>query len=107
MRLDKSIWPTKMRAATVSSMEMTKFRLITNIIRKGRIESIDSDTITFQQGDTIPTDADTLHIDCSTAGTKTIQLKSKIYDGRHIHLMGVQVPQPCTSAAMIAAIELK
>ena len=107
LRLDKNIWPTKMRAATVSSKEMAKYRLVKNVIRKGRIDSIEKDTIVFKNGETIPTDSNTLHVDCSAAGTNFIKVKDKIFDGNEINLMMVQMPQPCTSAAMIAALENK
>ena len=107
MRLDKNVWPTRMRAATVSSEEMAKFRLLTHVIRKGRIKAIESNAIVFQQGDTIPTDADTLHIDCSTSGTNFPPAKPRIYDGNKINLQLVQLPQACTSGAMVAALELK
>ena len=107
MRLDKNIWPTKMRAATVSSKEMAKYRGIKNIVRHGRIERIERDKIIFVQGDTILTDTDTLHIDCSAAGTNFPPVKEKIFDGNRINLMMVQMPQPCTSGAMIAALENK
>ena len=107
MRLDKKIWPTKMRAATVSSSEMEKLRSITNVIRLGRVDRIEQDKIIFKQGDTVPTDNETFHIDCSTAGTNFPLVKEKIYDGNHIYLQMVQMPQPCTSGAMIAALELK
>ena len=107
MRLDKNIWPTKMRAATVSSREMEKFRTISKVIRLGRIDRIQIDKIIFKQGDSIETDTETLHIDCSTAGTNFPPVKEKIYDGKHIYLQMVQIPQPCTSGGMIAALEVK
>ena len=106
-RLDKNIWPTKMRAATVSSKEMKKCLTIKNIVRLGRIERIEKEQIVFKQGGTIPTDADTLHVDCSASGTNFPPVKEKIFDGNKINLMMVQMPQPCTSAAMIAALENK
>lgn len=107
LRLDKNIWPTKMRAATVSSKEMAKYRSVKNIVRHGRIERIEQDKIIFKQGETIPTDIHTLHIDCSTAGTNFPTVKEKIFDGNRINLLMVQIPQPCTSGAMIAALENK
>jgi hypothetical protein len=108
MRLDKNIWPTKMRAATVSRKEMEKISTVENIIRHGRIDRSESDKIIFQQGDTIPTDNETLHIDCSAAPwSKSAPVKKKIFDGNRIHLQAIQLPQPCTSAAMIGALELK
>ena len=107
MRLDKDIWPNKMRAATVSSKEMEKIKNIKNIIRLGRISHIEKDKILFVQGDSIPTHIETLHVDCSTAGTKFSPLKEKVFDDDRINLMMTQVTQQCTSAAVIAALEVK
>ena len=105
-RLDKNVWPTKMRAATVSSEELKKLQSIHNVIRFGRIDRIESDKIVFQNGHTIDTDTDTLHVDCSAAGTKFSPLKDKIYDGNQINLQMILPNQPCTSGAMIASLEL-
>ena len=107
MRLDKNIWPTKMRAATVSEEEINKIRRVGNVVRLGRIESIEKSSIIFKQGDTIPTDSDTLHVDCTAAGLTFTPPNKKIFEGNRIHLYMCQVPQACTSGAMIAAVELK
>ena len=107
MRLTKDIWPTKMRAATLSTKEMETIRTLTDIIRLGRIDRIENDAIIFEKGATLPTDANTLHIDCSAAGTNFPPVNEKIFNGEYINLLMVQAPRPCTSAAMIAAIELK
>merc|ERR1712168_833539 len=68
MRIDKSVNPTKMRAATVSPREMEKISSIKNIIREGRIEKIEKDKIIFKNRAELLTDGDTLHIDCSSNG---------------------------------------
>lgn len=107
MRLDTSIWPTKMRAATVSTKEMEILRSITSIIRLGRIQGIERDTIIFKSGERIPTDGSTLHVDCSVNSTAFVVVKEKVFDRDRINLQMVQIPPACTSAAMIAAIELK
>ena len=86
---------------------MKKCLTTKNIVRLGRIERIEKEQIVFKQGGTIPTDADTLHVDCSASGTNFPPVKEKIFDGNKINLMMVQMPQPCTSAAMIAALENK
>ena len=105
-RLDKNIWPTKMRSATVSSEEVKRLQTINNIIRMGRIDRIEDDKIVFQNGKTIPTDADTLHVDCTASGTNFPPLKDKVYDGNQINLQMIQPNQPCTSGAIIASLEL-
>ena len=107
LRLDKDIWPTKNHAATVSTREIMQYRSIKNVIRQGRVDRIEKDRIVFKQGYTISTDSDTLHVDCSTASTNFPSVKEKVFDGNHINLMMIQMPQPCTSGAMIAALENK
>ena len=108
LRIDKNIWPTKMRAATVSTHELEKIKCVGEIVRHGRIDRIEKDSINFQLGQTIPTDTDTLHIDCSASSTNFPPVNNdKIFNGNNITLILVQVPQPCTSGAIIAALELK
>ena len=87
---------------------MEKIGRIKNIIRKGRIERIDLDTIVFKGGDKMATDSATLHVDCSAAGTLFPPV-NKIFDSPNnkINLQMVQLPQPCTSGAIIAAMELR
>ena len=106
IRLDKNIWPTKMRAATVSTEELKKLQRVSNVIRLGRVDRIESDKIIFQNGETIPTDDKTLHIDCTAAGTNFPPCKEKIYDGNKINLQMLAPAQPCTSGAMIASLEV-
>jgi len=107
IRVDKKIWPKRMRAATVSSKELTKIQAIKNIVRNGRISRIEKSEIIFERGDSISTSVETLHIDCSTAGTKFSLLKEKVFSGNKINLMMTLVTQQCTSAAVIAALEVK
>ena len=56
-------------------------------------------------GKEIPTSEETLHVDCSAAGTGFPQVK-KIFSGSTINLQMVQVPQPTFSGSIIAAIEI-
>ena len=107
MRVDKKIWPKRMRAATVSPKEMAKIQTIKNIVRYGRISRIERCEIAFERGDSLPTSIETLHVDCSTAGTKFSPLKEKVFSGYKINLMMTLVTQQCTSAAVIAALEAK
>ena len=107
LRLDKNIWPTKMRAATMSSQELEKLQRIGNIVRLGRIDRIETDSIIFKVGESIPTDFESLHIDCSTSGSDFPPVKEKIFDGNLINLQMVQIPPSATSAAMIAALEIR
>ena len=107
LRLDKNVWPTKNHAATVSSKEIAQYRTIQNTLRYGRVNRIEKDKIVFKSGTIIPTDSETLHIDCSAEGTNFKQVKEKIFDGNLINLLMVQMPAPCMSGAVIAALENK
>jgi len=106
VRIDKNVCPTRYKAATISSNEMEKLRKIKNIIRQGRIERIEQDSIKFKNGEKVPTDANTLHIDCSAAGSAYPPAK-KIWDGDTVCLQMVVFPQAAASGAIIAAMELK
>ena len=46
-------------------------------------------------------------MDCSVNSTAFAPVKEKVFDGDRINLQMVQIPPACTSAAMIAALELK
>ena len=48
MRLDEGRVPTAYKCATVSSEELVSLRKIKNIIRQGRIESLEKNRIVFK-----------------------------------------------------------
>ena len=105
LRVSKDFKPTKMRAATISEAEMTRIRQLKNIIREGRVDSITSSQIIFKNGVTIPTDLETLHVNCSANGTLFPPSKP-IFSGSNITLQMVRLPAPTNSAAIIAGLEL-
>jgi len=107
MRLDKNVWPTKMRAATVSVKEMEQFRTIKDIIREGRIKQITKQEIIFKNGKTIPTENRSLYINCSAAGTQFQAPRPIFPDEDSICLQLLQLPAPTYSGAIIAAAELQ
>ena len=47
MRIDENVEPKIWKCATVSKAELMELRKIRNIVRKGRIESIEKDKIVF------------------------------------------------------------
>ena len=105
MRLDKNIWPKKFRCATVSEVELEQIRTILNVVRKGRVRKICADQIILEQG-IIPTDLETLHIDCTADGLKR-QLECPIFADHHLTLQPVYFCQPAFSAAFVAHVELR
>ncbi len=104
-RLDESIWPTAFRCATVSPSELTSLRRIENIIRLGRIQRIEPDTIVLDRG-AHPTDADTLHVDC-TANGLVRRPTTPVFSPRKITLQPTFLCQPTFSAGAIAAAALR
>ena len=75
-------------------------------VRQGRIEKITEKEIIFANGHVIPAEPETLYIDCSAASTSFGHPKV-IFSGDTINLQMVVLPQPCYSASIIAALELK
>ena len=47
MRIDENVEPKIWKCATVSSAELIELRKVKNIIRQGRIDSIEKDKIVF------------------------------------------------------------
>ena len=75
LRIDRDVWPTRMRAATVDRDELRRLGLLENIVRHGRVRRIEETRIVFENGAEVPTDGRTLHIDCSAPGASFKQVK--------------------------------
>ncbi|MEM7017453.1 MAG: NAD(P)/FAD-dependent oxidoreductase [Pseudomonadota bacterium] len=103
LRLDKDVWPTKYRCATVNTEELEQLRWVNNIVRMGRVERIDADKIVLEQG-SIPTDANKLHIDCTANGLSR-QPSVPIFQGNQITLQSVLTCQQVFSASLIGYVE--
>ena len=109
MRVDGTLWPTRMRGATITQDELEKVRRVKNIIRQGRIKEITSDSILFQNGTSAESDAESLYVDCSASGCGLGAHipATDIFCGNKINLQMFLLPQPCASSGIIAAFELK
>jgi len=105
-RLDKNFIPTRYRAATVSHDELKKLKQVQNIIRKGRIASVEPGKLIFQSGEEMEIDCNTLHVDCST-NSILFPPPKKVFDGKSINVQFIRLPPPSQSANIIAAMELK
>jgi hypothetical protein len=105
MRLDPTIEPTAYHCAILSDGEMAELRRIDNVIRLGRVTSIEADRIELDHG-TIPTGPTTLHIDCSAAGIPA-RPATTVFDGDRITLQWVRTCQPTFSAALIGFVEAR
>jgi hypothetical protein len=104
LRIDKNVLPSMFHGATISQLELQQLRRVKNIVRMGRVTSIENDKIVLQQG-TIPTSPEFLHVDCSASAITNLKVKP-IFADNLITPQTVRSYQPVFSAAFIAHIEL-
>jgi hypothetical protein len=102
-RLDSSIEPTMYRAAILSDFELEQLRSIENVIRAGRVRSIQTDRIVLDGGD-IPTSADRLYIDCTADGLPQPPLRP-IFEPNRVTIQQVRETSPTFNAALIGYLE--
>ncbi len=102
-RIDRSVRPSMFHGATVSQAELEVLRTVKNIVRMGRVQSIELDQIVLANG-RIPTSAQHLHIDCSASAISNTVMKP-IFAGNVITPQTVRSYQPVFSAAFIAHVE--
>jgi hypothetical protein len=103
LRIDKNVRPQMFHGATISQMELEELRKIKNVVRKGRVQSIGKDQITFNEG-SIPTSENHIHVDCSASAISNLEMKP-IFAGDLITPQTVRSYQPVFSAAFIAHVE--
>jgi hypothetical protein len=103
LRIDPHIMPMMFHYATISKGEIDILRTISNVIRKGRVRSIDNHQIILDEG-TIPARDNALYIDC-TASAVEPRPAIPIFADNLITPQLVRAPQPAFSAALIAYVE--
>lgn len=104
LRIDTSVTPSMFHGATISQLELTELRRIKNIIRMGRVTSIESDRIMLENGE-IPTGPGQIHVDCSARLIKDLSLMP-VFNGDVITPQTTRPYQPVFSAAMVAYVEI-
>jgi NAD(P)-binding Rossmann-like domain len=104
LRIYPDVTPTMFHFATISTGEITELRRITNVIRKGRVQSITTDMITLDGG-TEPVEPGTIFIDCSASAVE-IRPAIPVFQGNLITPQMIRIPQPAFSAALTAYIEV-
>lgn len=104
VRIDTAVRPQMFHGATISQAELAELRRVKhNIIRMGRVTGITTTEITLEGG-TVPTTANTVHVDCSARAINNEEIKP-IFQGDLITPQMVRSYQPVFSAAFIAHIE--
>ena len=87
MRIDKKIWPTKMRSGSIIYEEMDVIRKVKNVIREGRVKAINDCFIQFENDVTISMDTkEALFIDCTSGSAKNLSME---YLGVHYQFLMV------------------
>jgi NAD(P)-binding Rossmann-like domain len=102
-RIDPTRQPGMFHFATVAPGEVDVLRRIHNVIRKGRVQSIEHDRLVLDGG-TEPMPANTLYIDCTASAVEARPVQP-IFQPDKIVLQVVRVPLPTFSAALIAYVE--
>jgi len=105
-RLSTDIEPNRFRGAVVAFNEVERIRSV-NIVRTGRIESIEKDKIIFANGETRSVGPSTLFVDCSSLSTLFDKAKP-IFEKTQINCQYTTMPpNPGLAASTIAALDLK
>lgn len=103
VRIDTSVQPKMFHGATISQLELEELRRIKNVVRLGRVQSIEPNQIILAEG-SVSTSPNHLHIDCSASAITNLDIKP-IFQGDLITPQTVRSYQPVFSAAMIAHVE--
>ncbi len=103
LRLDRSVWPSMLKGATVSLGELDELRRIENVVRLGHVEHLQLDLIRLEQG-SIPTSPDHVHVHCASAGLSDRPPQPIFAEGT-ILLQPVTRVSLSLSAGLIAVVE--
>jgi hypothetical protein len=103
LRIDRTVWPTGFRGATLSILEVEALRTIKDVVRKGRVRRIERDAIVLDEGtvDAAPTD---LYVDC-TAKAFSRRPPVPVFNADQITLQILRMGRYSFSAAFIAHAE--
>jgi hypothetical protein len=102
-RISRDVMPTMFHYAIASEAEIGVLQRITDVIRQGRVLSLDADRMVLEHG-TRATAPGTLFIDCTASAVERRPPVPVFQPGRIVPQM-TRVPQPTFSAAMIAWVE--
>lgn len=103
LRFDDGVKPTMYRCATVTTLELDQLQKIRQVIRMGRVKSIQKDRLVLDEGEQACND-DTLYVDCTADGLERRPIEPVFADGR-ITLQSVRTCQQVFSAAFIGYVE--
>jgi hypothetical protein len=104
MRFDPEVEPSAFRAAVVSRGELEELRRIKDVVRLGRVTTIETNRIVLDEG-TVEADPDTLYIDCSAASLHQPPPGTAVFEPGVVNLLVTRQIQPVFSASLIGFLE--
>jgi hypothetical protein len=104
MRFDRDVEPTAFRAAVLSRGELAELQRITDVVRLGRVTTIEPTRVHLVDG-TVEADPDTLYIDCSASALHQPAPDAAVFAPGLVTLLPTRWAQPTFSAALIAFVE--
>jgi hypothetical protein len=102
-RIDRAVWPTMYKAATIADWEIDRLRRIEDVVRLGRVLAIQRNQIILEHG-TIPTQPGHLHVHCSADGLPRRPLRP-IFESGCITLQQIRMGLIPFNAALIGFVE--
>ncbi|MEO0437520.1 MAG: NAD(P)/FAD-dependent oxidoreductase [Pseudomonadota bacterium] len=103
IRIDANESPTMYRCATVTEADLNDLRSVTQVIRKGRLEEVNSVRMLMDEGEH-PTPEHALIVNCTADGLQKKPARP-IFDDKLITLQNVRPCQQVFSAAAIGHVE--
>ncbi len=103
LRVDPDVEPQFFHGATISEAELEQLRRIGNVVRLGRVETIDSAGMTLANG-RAECPPGSVYVDCTASALRPMPTRP-VFDGERITLQMIRFPQLPFSAALIAFLE--
>lgn len=103
MRIDRARWPTMFHLATMSVAEVEELRRIGDVVRLGRVKSLDRDGMQLEHGQ-VAVGPEALYIDC-TASAVHFKPSVPVFQEGRILVQLLRAPLVSFSAALTAYVE--
>ena len=104
LRIDPTRTPTMFHYATVSEGEVALLRLVTQVIRMGRVRAIEPGALILDQGRRVMA-PDAIYVDC-TASAVQPRVNKPVFAGDRITVQLLRAPLVVQSAAVTAYVEV-
>jgi NAD(P)-binding Rossmann-like domain len=105
LRLDPAVQPTMYRCANVTKTELDQLRRIGDVVRMGRVQSIEPGRVVLDDGE-VSVGGSALYVDCSADGLEK-RPAATVFDDKRITLQSIRGCQQVFSSGMIAHVEAR